>query len=333
MNRILFASIFLLLSIPIFSDDTHIKMGTGGIEYFDTEDKNIALVNEILHINLENNYIDYVIEFEFYNVGDQIEYDIGFPVYFDSGFDKNEKAEKNIPINGFLTSVNGQIVDFTKRVENTKTGIVAWYLKKVLFKANDTTKIKVEYRSNYGRFGGYPYSIYTADYFYGSANTWKGTIKHFLVIITNSSDKYICSFKNNYITGDVPSITIKGNNATEVEYSNIKPDKTSKISIEMITIENIGGFGDDDNADTKNYVLNREDIVFYTSYQLKLLRNLFYAMNGYIFKTKEMKDFFDDNYKYYKKYKPQYSNVDNKLNNTEKNSIKVITELEEERRK
>jgi hypothetical protein len=333
MNKYVLTVLFLIVSFPAFCDDTHIKMGTGAIEYFDIEDKNISLVNEVLHIDLENDYIDYKIEFEFYNDGDQIEYDIGFPLYFDSGFDKNERYENNIPINGFSTSVNGQKVDFIKHVENTNTGIVAWYIKKVEFNSKNKTTIIVEYRSKYGRYGGYPYSIFTADYFYGSANSWKGTINKFLVIITNSSNKFINRFKNNYISGKEPSITINGNYTTEVEYTNIKPDKSSKINIELIQIENIGEFGDDDNADTKNYFVKRNDILFYNTYQLKLLRNLFYAMNGYIFKTKELKDFFENNYKYYKKYKPQFANIDNKLNDIEKNSINVITELEKERGK
>jgi hypothetical protein len=54
-------------------------------------------------------------------------------------------------------------------------------------------------------------------------------------------------------------------------------------------------------------------------------------MNGYIFKNEDIKYFFDSNFKYFKKYQPQYSNVDNKLNDIEKKSVNVIKELEKER--
>lgn len=327
---IMYLTIILLC---VFADDTHIQMGIGGIEYFDSEDENISLSNEILTIHLNDNNVDYKIEFEFYNAGKAVEYNIGFPVYFDAGYDKSLSYEKNIPIKSFETSVNGINVDFIKKVEKLPNGVVAWYVKKVIFPENSITRVNVEYQSNYGRYGGYPFSIYTVNYFYGSANTWKNKISTFRIIVINNSDKYICNFSNVLINQIKPEYKVIGQETTEILYSSIKPDKNSQINIEMITIENISGFGDDVNADTKNYKIEKEDILFYNSKQLRFLRNLYYAMNGYIFKNNELKDFFNKTLKYYKKYNPQFTNVDDRFNDIEKESIKVIQDLENERQK
>lgn len=328
-----FIFILFFLSFFIFADDTRIQMGIGTIEYFNTEDPFITLANEQISIILEDDYIHYKIDFEFNNSGNETTYDIGFPVYFDSGYDKSSLYEDNIPLNGFSTTVNGSSVSFEKKVEKTSNGIVAWYIKKVTFAHNSITNVSIEYDSKYGRTGGMPISIYWANYFYGSANTWKGVIKEFKITITNNSNKYINSFDNKLTNSNVPSISVKGDNSTEIIYTNIKPDKDSQFSFGLINKKFIGGLLDDSSADTKNLQLSRIGIIFYTSEQLRLLRNLFYAMNGYIFKDAELTSFFNNSLKYYKKYKPQYNNVDNKLNNIEKRSIEVIQQIEKERQR
>ncbi|HEX9060093.1 MAG TPA: YARHG domain-containing protein [Clostridia bacterium] len=58
--------------------------------------------------------------------------------------------------------------------------------------------------------------------------------------------------------------------------------------------------------------------------ELSLLRNSIYAKHGYIFSTKEYTEYFSQ----FSWYKPQYKNVEDKLNDIDKENIKTILSLE-----
>ena len=57
---------------------------------------------------------------------------------------------------------------------------------------------------------------------------------------------------------------------------------------------------------------------------LRICRNLIFAHNGYRFKDKNLSEYFSA----YEWYKPMYDNVDDKLNDNDKQLIKTIRELE-----
>ncbi len=80
------------------------------------------------------------------------------------------------------------------------------------------------------------------------------------------------------------------------------------------------------NSDKKNYdvacekVLTESDIQGYSSYDLKIMRNWIFARHGYIFKTTDMRDFFENQSWYY----GEYDDVSDMLTDIERYNIDFI---------
>ena len=71
-------------------------------------------------------------------------------------------------------------------------------------------------------------------------------------------------------------------------------------------------------------LLKVSDIEGLTSWDLKIMRNEIYARHGYIFKTQEMIQYFNNENWYY----PRFNNVEHKLSAIEKKNIKFIKSYE-----
>jgi hypothetical protein len=67
-----------------------------------------------------------------------------------------------------------------------------------------------------------------------------------------------------------------------------------------------------------------EDVENLDAWDLKIMRNEIYARHGYIFRTEEMKDYFNAQ----RWYAPKYENVDDMLTKIEKENIKLIKRYE-----
>ena len=72
-------------------------------------------------------------------------------------------------------------------------------------------------------------------------------------------------------------------------------------------------------------VLTKNDLIGLTSHKLKLLRNEIFARKGYIFKSKELNEYFLQK----EWYKPIYSNSNFLLNPIEEYNIKLIKSFED----
>jgi hypothetical protein len=70
--------------------------------------------------------------------------------------------------------------------------------------------------------------------------------------------------------------------------------------------------------------LNAEDVLKLSKYELKIMRNEIFARHGYIFKTEEMKQYFQNQLW----YKPRYSDVNDFLSKIEKVNISLIKDYE-----
>ena len=70
--------------------------------------------------------------------------------------------------------------------------------------------------------------------------------------------------------------------------------------------------------------LRVSDIEGLTSWDLKVMRNEIYARLGYIFKTDDMKNYFNEQ----NWYNPRYNNVESMLTALEKKNIKFIQSYE-----
>jgi hypothetical protein len=71
-------------------------------------------------------------------------------------------------------------------------------------------------------------------------------------------------------------------------------------------------------------VLTAVDIAGFSRYELKIMRNEIYARYGYIFKSKEMRNYFTAQ----SWYSPRYSDVSSFLSETEKKNIELIKRYE-----
>lgn len=71
-------------------------------------------------------------------------------------------------------------------------------------------------------------------------------------------------------------------------------------------------------------ILKAKDLEGLNSFDLKVMRNEIYARHGYIFKTQEMKDYFNEQDWYYGRYK----NVDKMLTDIERTNIEFIKKFE-----
>jgi len=70
--------------------------------------------------------------------------------------------------------------------------------------------------------------------------------------------------------------------------------------------------------------LSIEDVENLNGWELKIMRNEIYARHGYIFRTEEMKEYFNSQ----RWYEPKYENVDDMLTKVEKQNIKLIKRYE-----
>ncbi len=97
--------------------------------------------------------------------------------------------------------------------------------------------------------------------------------------------------------------TIQARSAMSNPYASKLPGEYPVVSERKISTTEIAGCSKDD---------------------LKIMRNEIFARHGYIFKTNEMKSYFNKQ----KWYKGKYNNVDNMLTDVEIHNIKVIQEVE-----
>jgi hypothetical protein len=70
--------------------------------------------------------------------------------------------------------------------------------------------------------------------------------------------------------------------------------------------------------------LSSEQLKYLSPFELKIMRNEIFARHGYIFKTPEMKNYFNTQNWYY----GRFTNVDNQLTQIEKENIQLIKSYE-----
>jgi hypothetical protein len=310
-----------------WANDTHISFSAGAIGFYNekVEDPQISLRDETISIEMLSQSVSYKVDYVFYNDGQALEYDIGFPVLNNSTWDEQQKKEsdRRIDLMNFQTSVNGSETPFEKVRGSSDGKIASWYTKKVKFEGRAETKVSLSYSSPYGYGSGFQNYV---EYYYGSARTWKGPIANLRIVLTNHSNFVVKQFENQ-VVGHLPEVRIKGDATTTVEYKEVKPDLDATIRFIGYQERLIGMNYDELQSELQRGRLTQDGLLFYNARQLRLLRNLIYALRGYIFKDKELQKFFTDNASIYN-YKPQFDNVDSKFRFDEKDNIALISSLE-----
>ncbi|PBC74567.1 YARHG domain-containing protein [Fibrobacter intestinalis] len=78
-------------------------------------------------------------------------------------------------------------------------------------------------------------------------------------------------------------------------------------------------------ANLSKHRLSGSDLSSYTKSELRILRNSIFAKHGYIFKSEDLKMYFSQ----FEWYKPEFNNVNHKLNSVEKENIKILKQAED----
>ena len=71
--------------------------------------------------------------------------------------------------------------------------------------------------------------------------------------------------------------------------------------------------------------LSGSDLSSFAKSELRILRNSIFAKHGYIFKSEDLKMYFSQ----FEWYKPEFNNVNHKLNSVEKENIKILKQAED----
>jgi len=323
-TKILYLLLFLTNYQFAFSDDTFILFGAGGVTLPDEniiKINNVELVNEKIGIELQNNQYKVNVLFDFYNPGPNVLYNIGFPLKSEHNGILN--LEKKIPIDGFITTVNGKISHFHYTTKTREKNIEGWFLKTVEFNSNAHTLITISYNSDYGSISN---SLY-ATYYFGTGKNWKGTIQDLEITIRNNSNLVAWNCTINPINENTQeTISLLSANETKLVYRNIKPTIDDEFRIKASKFPDLdlwqGEFG--------SIAYNIRDLILLTQSQLRTYRNAIYAEHGYIFKSKDLRELFSDpKMKWLDNwYQPKLHDVEDLLTNTEKSNIKIIKQLE-----
>lgn len=332
------SALFLLCGLSfLYANDTYFFMSSGQLVPTEEKDIEVEMQEEIINIVLEKGYYEITVDFFFYNHGNEVNLEIGFP-FFCVGIHGNGKISD---FRCWTNDVETSFVDYPIEKEwANNTELEKAYVRNITFPSKKVTKTRIKYKSTYGQEAP-SYSI--AKYLYGTGSSWKNAIGKMTVRIQNN----LLYWRFNDISmPNNAQLKRINDNTWEGIYTNIEPDNyTDSISICIGDL-----FGDDGpSVLQKNGFygcqseLSSRDLFFYTKPQLRLIKNAIFAFNGYPFESQDLIDLFnikadwgwfgwenaDENGNVV--YVPDANFSEDKLTKIEKNNIKIILEEEQMR--
>ena len=193
MNKKIKILILLLISAPLFANDTYFFLSGGTLTPDSESTSNVIMKSEIITFDIYDEYFDLTVKFEFYNPGQSEELIIGFP-YFTEGQGSGTISE-------FQTWTNDHASNFRdlpiSKKWSTSTGISNAYTREISFPSNQITRTTVQYRSTFGRSSP---SDFIASYLFGTGSSWNDTIGEIKIVIRNHTERWIYDLK----IGDIP---------------------------------------------------------------------------------------------------------------------------------
>lgn len=317
MKKSIFIFSIFLFSLPIFADDTLYGLIGHSLKPIENESTTISMNKETITMTLYDDYFETDVFFTFINETDVPENIIlGFPVTY---------ASQNAKLYDFKSWIN------EKKVKRNFSPIVTTEKDEVLIEVNDgfhkpyytykhenaytipvtfkpgITTTRINYKCIYQigqidtKYGKNEINCFdNLYYYYGSGKAWKDNIKEIDIHIINKSKYFIHRLETSSSKDSLKKSSWISPNEYNILLENVQPSYSSEISL---SIENtlfptrIQEF--DDLCETfneKNYV---SDLQYYTKDQLRLIRNYFYAKQGYNFKSKDLSQLFSQ-YDWYK---------------------------------
>jgi hypothetical protein len=289
MKKFLFLLNILFLN-NLYANDAWVNSSGGSFALFNSKNPNIQMASETIKIDLYNNYYEMDIEFYFFNYGETIELQVSFPEYTWGTTDV-----KNI--SSFETTVNNKKVDFEiiqnsnfspSYNSNSSFNIKSWYVRNVVFEANNYTITRVRYKANYSGAGSYN----TIVYLYGTGSTWKDKIDQMKIEVTNHTDYWLKKF---YIPPEY-KLERRNNNAIEINIKDIIANINDTFSI---TFSRFPAFEmppysiSEKRWRLRDELITFDELVLLNKEQLRILRNSIYAYHGYVFRSIDLRDYFN----------------------------------------
>lgn len=327
--------IFTIVSVN--ANDSRVING-GTVQIIDNKNTNIQIINEEIVIKFFKEYFTVNVDYIYRNYGDTETVLIGFPIRASV----QEYDIANVKIDSFEHVLNGvKIESYDEKTEQNKDGfyydIKKWYLRKMLFPGNADSYSSVSYKSTYSHAGFSTFS----QYILGSASSWKGNISNFKLKLVVSNEVMItnCSIAEfNNLNAPKKFHAIK--NGFEFILNDFQIKNDDYINIGIQEYQPMKGYSNEFGDFNEGWMWDKftiyrsspDEILLYTKDQLQLFINTFYAIHGYDFKKKELKEYFESNPNIFsetknKKYVVNQNFNDTQFNEIEKKNIEYLRKL------
>lgn len=322
---LLLATLVILFSIN--ANDAYTKVSGGSIlPISKTKNENIKMEKEEINFTLYEDHYDINVKFYFKNYGATETIDVGFPQW------KHLQPTED-DFYYFKTKVNNINTDFTVKVLETPEPlnnymvITKWYIRSVTFNAGEITTTEVEYSAPYGVYG----ISDSADYLFGTGSTWKDNIGEIVLKITNTTDNI---WINKISFGELAiDNVIREGNSIIIKKNNVYPKLESEIFLELNSVPSclvsLKVINPNKKWYFRNYVISESVLKYYSSTQLRYLRNLIFAAYGHIFKSDDINLWLQKNCAEW--YLPKGTVTEKQLNENEKKNLALIQQEEARR--
>lgn len=303
MKNKCFVIILFYTALNIYANDSWVESAGGSFSIIDGKMTDVQMVSENIKITLFDNYYEMDILFNFFNSGETVELNVGFPEYsYGTGTVTN--------IRNFDTSVNNNHVDIEIMANNDiNSKIKQWYIKKVIFQKNEYLESRVKYQADYSNYGSYK----SVEYLYGTGCTWKDEIKNITINIINHTTFWLNNIdfhtgswdpinKKRINESHFPiNILRKTNDEIEINVNNITPykDDTFLLIFSSFPVFENPLFGISESRWVlRDRIFNANDLLLLNNEQLRLMRNSIYAYHGYVFQSIDLQEYFSKQYWY-----------------------------------
>ena len=319
--------LFLLLSVS--ANDAYTKVSGGSIlPLSKTKNENIKMEKEEINFTLYKDHYDINVKFDFKNYGPTETIEVGFPQW------KHLQPTED-DFYYFKSKVNDVTTNFTvKELEKSEPldegmVITKWYIRSVTFESNEITTTEVEYSAPYGVYG----ISESADYLFGTGATWKDCIGEMIIKITNTTDDvWINAIRiDNSDLGNI----IRENNTIVIQKKNVYPKIESEIFLELDRVRDclvsLRVINPERRWDFRDYIISESKLKFYSTTQLRYLKNLMFAAYGHTFKSADINQWLKKNCSDW--YTPKGTVTEKQFNENEKKNLALIQQEEARRNK
>ncbi len=338
LKKILTISLSIFICFNCFGNDAFIYVGGGSVIPIDSplssSNESISMKNEVIKIDLQKDFYHVHVDFEFYNEGKSQSVNVGFPQWHYGTMEQKD-------FRNFSTTVNGKKVDFEIIQDGNKTPahqndrISQWFVRKIDFPSQKTTRTSIDYECEYGH-AGYWKSV---EYLFGTGRTWKNPISSQTIEITNNlgADSIINAERTFFIESDkynradsCAEITNK-NGKIIIKRNDVSPDFFDEFLFEIkhnYYYDWPEDFLSEENFTLANKRLTHKELVYFTDEQLRFTRNAIFARHGNIFSSADLKKYFSS----LSWYKPTHKVELSELTQIEAENVKAIQEEEKSRK-